>query len=191
MSVKPRPNLTVSEVSGLSGLSEPRIRKSIRERQIRSRKRGAHVYVSVVDAVLLSLCDELDVPLKQAQKQQLRGWLERRPWESAEAQSLALGNALQVIIPEHTRQVAEHASRYAEAKEQLIHRDPLVKAGEPVISGSRVSVYAVLGRLDRGETVDDLLEDFPHLSRESIEVAALYARANPRRGRPARSGSAT
>jgi uncharacterized protein (DUF433 family) len=48
-------------------------------------------------------------------------------------------------------------------------------------------VYALASRLQRGESIDDLLEDFRHLDRDSIDVAVTWALAHPRRGRPVAS----
>ena len=44
--------------------------------------------------------------------------------------------------------------------------------------------YSVLGRIDHGDTVADLLADNPDLSRKAIEAAIIYARAHPLMGRP-------
>ena len=42
----------------------------------------------------------------------------------------------------------------------------------------------ILGRIDAGDSIDSLLQDYPYLDPEAVEAAALYARANPLRGRP-------
>jgi uncharacterized protein (DUF433 family) len=62
--------------------------------------------------------------------------------------------------------------------------DDGIMGGTPVIRGTRVTVYAVLGRIDHGETIDDILADYPDLTREAIEAAIIYARTHPLVGRP-------
>ena len=62
--------------------------------------------------------------------------------------------------------------------------DEEIKGGTPVIRGTRMTVYAVLGRIDHGETIDDILADNPDLTREALEAAINYARAHPLVGRP-------
>jgi uncharacterized protein (DUF433 family) len=57
--------------------------------------------------------------------------------------------------------------------------DPEIKGGTPVIRGTRVTVYSVLGRVDGGDTVEEILEENPDLSCEAIEDAIAYARVNP------------
>lgn len=61
----------------------------------------------------------------------------------------------------------------------------LVDAGtsEPVLRGTDVSVYVVAG-LAQGQTVEEVLEDYPSLTRAQVEGAAEYARVFPKRGRP-------
>ena len=51
--------------------------------------------------------------------------------------------------------------RYLRDREVFIHSDPDILGGTPVIRGTRITVYSVLGRLDGGETIDDLVEDYP------------------------------
>jgi uncharacterized protein (DUF433 family) len=62
--------------------------------------------------------------------------------------------------------------------------DEEIKGGTPVIRGTRMTVYAVLGRVDHGETIDDILADNPDLTREALEAAINYARSHPLVGRP-------
>jgi len=62
--------------------------------------------------------------------------------------------------------------------------DEEIKGGTPVIRGTRMTVYAVLGRVDHGETIDDILADNPDLTREALEAAIIYARSHPLVGRP-------
>lgn len=76
------------------------------------------------------------------------------------------------------------AAEYVEARDRYIVNDPEVLGGTSIISGTRLSVYAILGRLQCGDTLGDLTEDYPHIPKEAFGAAALYAKANPLRGRP-------
>ncbi|WP_260686045.1 DUF433 domain-containing protein [Rhizobium laguerreae] len=42
----------------------------------------------------------------------------------------------------------------------------------------------MVAALARGQTVAEIVEDFPSLSREQVEAAIEYAKAYPKRGRP-------
>lgn len=59
--------------------------------------------------------------------------------------------------------------------EPRIVSDPRIMLGKPVIAGTRITVELILERLGTGETVDDLLKAFPHLSREAIQAALTFA----------------
>lgn len=78
----------------------------------------------------------------------------------------------------------ERAARYARARDAHIVSDPEIKGGTPVVRGTRMTVYSVRGRVDGGETLDDVAEDNPDLPREALEAAVIYARTHPLRGRP-------
>lgn len=65
------------------------------------------------------------------------------------------------------------------ADADLIVTDANILGGTPVVRGTRISVYAILGRLVHGDTVADLLADCPELTAEMIEAAAAYARKHP------------
>lgn len=60
--------------------------------------------------------------------------------------------------------------------ERLIAIDARVAFGRPIVKGSGVSTAAITDRLDAGETVAALAEDYD-LSVDEIEQAVLYSRA--------------
>jgi uncharacterized protein (DUF433 family) len=60
--------------------------------------------------------------------------------------------------------------------DETIMRDPSVLAGKPVIRGTRISVEFVLGLLADGWSAEDILDNYPHLSREQIAACLHYAR---------------
>lgn len=58
-----------------------------------------------------------------------------------------------------------------------IIRDPAVLGGKPVIAGTRLSVQVILEKLRDGWTLDELLSDYPQITREQITAALAYAAA--------------
>jgi len=64
--------------------------------------------------------------------------------------------------------------------------DPEIRGGEPIIKGTRLSIYSLLERFDAGDTLDDLVKDYPDLGFDTIEMAIIFAMANPTNGKPAR-----
>ncbi len=57
----------------------------------------------------------------------------------------------------------------------LIQADPNVMMGKPVVAGTRITVELILEKLAAGETVEQLLESHPRLTRESVFAALAYA----------------
>jgi len=56
-----------------------------------------------------------------------------------------------------------------------IERNPKVMMGKPVIKGTRIPVELILRKLSEGATLEELLDAYPHLSREDIQAALAYA----------------
>ena len=78
----------------------------------------------------------------------------------------------------------DRAEKYRAARDALIVIDKAIKGGTAVIRGTRMTVHSVLGRVEHGEPIDDILADNPDLSREALEAAIIYARTHPLMGRP-------
>ncbi|GGF38580.1 DUF433 domain-containing protein [Echinicola rosea] len=53
--------------------------------------------------------------------------------------------------------------------------DPNIRFGKPVIKGSRIAVYDVLSWLANGMTYEEIMEDFPEISKEHIQACLAYA----------------
>jgi uncharacterized protein (DUF433 family) len=58
---------------------------------------------------------------------------------------------------------------------ERIEVDPKVMLGKPVIKGTRLTVELILEKLAYGATEEDVLRDYPFLSRDDIKAALLYA----------------
>jgi len=52
---------------------------------------------------------------------------------------------------------------------------PSVMMGKPTIVGTRITVELILEKLAAGETVEQLLEAHPRLTREAIQAALAFA----------------
>jgi len=55
-----------------------------------------------------------------------------------------------------------------------IHQDPRICFGKPVIKGTRIPVYILVGMLAEGIEVGEIAEDY-EISEEEVRAAALYA----------------
>ena len=61
------------------------------------------------------------------------------------------------------------------AYEGIITIEPGKRSGQPCIRGMRIAVYDVLSYLAAGMTEDELLSDFPYLTRDDIRACLTYA----------------
>jgi uncharacterized protein (DUF433 family) len=65
--------------------------------------------------------------------------------------------------------------------EDRITITPGVRSGKPCIKGTRITVYDVLEYLAGGMTEEQILADFPDLTREDIKACLAFAAARERR----------
>lgn len=59
--------------------------------------------------------------------------------------------------------------------------EPGKRSGKPCIRGLRITVYDVLEYLASGMSEDDILRDFPDLTREDIRACLAFAADRERR----------
>ena len=52
--------------------------------------------------------------------------------------------------------------------------DPQVCGGRPIVAGTRMRVVDVLDALASGASIDELLADFPYLTREDVDACLSY-----------------
>lgn len=56
----------------------------------------------------------------------------------------------------------------------LIEVNPKIMLGKPVLRGTRITVELVLERLGAGESIEEILDAYPHLTREGILAALRF-----------------
>lgn len=70
------------------------------------------------------------------------------------------------------------------AARKLVTSSPDVLDGTPVICGTRIPVHDIAASLAAGVPVARIIAAWPGLDADKVALAALYAEANPARGRP-------
>ena len=65
----------------------------------------------------------------------------------------------------------------ATVSNSVIVQDPEIHSGEPVFRGTRVPFQTLLDYFEGGETLDEFLEQFPGVSRETAIAALEEAKA--------------
>lgn len=93
---------------------------------------------------------------------------------------------LTIDLAPFLRKTWERLGRLDQAR-KLVVTSPDVLGGTPVIRGTRVPVYDVAASTAAGISVNRVLAAYPNLDADTVELAAIYAEANPPRGRPRQS----
>lgn len=56
-----------------------------------------------------------------------------------------------------------------------IEINPKIMVGKPVIRGTRVPVEQILKMLSQGIPVEEILQEYPHLTKEDVQACLAYA----------------
>lgn len=94
------------------------------------------------------------------------------------------GSAL-VIQVKSVREGLDADLKKLEQAAEMTICDPEVMHGTPVYRGTRIPVELIADMVKQGTKMEEILEGYPALDREKVELAPLYVQAFPRRGRPA------
>lgn len=60
---------------------------------------------------------------------------------------------------------------------EYIEQKSGVLGGKPIIKGTRIAVDLILEKIGAGESIDDLLAAYPHLSKEQLLASISYGAA--------------
>jgi uncharacterized protein (DUF433 family) len=77
------------------------------------------------------------------------------------------------------REIAQKLKRLWSLKRRIDEAE----GPEPLIRGTKISAY-VIAALAEGQTISEILEDYPGLSRAQVEAAVEYGNIYPKKGRP-------
>lgn len=183
--------LTPREVAELSGAPKRVVEKAIEERVLRVRFRAARGTMRHTRRMLpthavayAAIITKLDLKLTADHKKRLLAGLAHLKPRDVRKARVELAPAVEIDVGRLVGDLMDRAERYRATRDALIVIDEAIKGGTAVIRGTRMTVYSVLGRVEHGETIDDILADNPDLSREAVEAAIIYARTHPLMGRP-------
>jgi uncharacterized protein (DUF433 family) len=178
---------TRNETARLAAVPISVVDKAIGQGVVRSRRLKGMTFVSREGVLALRVLQSvqqagMSMSIKSKKRLVVRLAEEQRRGHSDRV--LELTPAVVIRPDQEALEAAARADRYAEGREQWIEHNPRILGGDPVIAGTRITAHAVARRLEDGDTIDVLLDDYPQLPREAFEVADMYARTHPRRGRP-------
>jgi uncharacterized protein (DUF433 family) len=177
---------TLSQASALTGLPLKAVQKLLDCRIIRpSRKsigRKPQRYLTKQQVVYLRLEAEGVRLLPMVVRRQVAEAIESAP--NADFVHLAESQAVVVQVRAARQRVARDLARLKKAEKMAVS-DPEIMRGTPVFRATRIPIELVADMLDQGATPSEILAGYPALDLEKVELAPLYMRAFPRRGRPA------
>ena len=59
--------------------------------------------------------------------------------------------------------------------ESYIISNPEIMMGKPIVAGTRITVELILEKLSAGESVEQIIQEHPHLTTEAIKAALAFA----------------
>ncbi len=183
------PDLTLREAAELAGVTKTTVEKAVEAEVMKTLTRPARLrggstrYVplqAVAYFAALKSANLVDLPVRH--KKSL--WTRLVRLDPTQLTPIEFSPGTVLHVDELAGEACETAVRYKELRDTHIVSDTALLGGTPVIRGTRMSVYSVLGRLQNGDSMDDLAAENPDIPRDAFEAAVIFARTHPLRGRP-------
>lgn len=184
--------LTTSEAAVAAGVSVPQIHRIIDEKILpedlysTTQMRTFRTVACILIAFYFETAESLTA---QARLRTIRNAMAHcGSWEQWQ-NCIVEDHSITVRFSDIWKGVEERLHQLMRAREMVIE-DPEILSGTPVIKGTRVPVYDIAAAVDSGMPKDRILKSYPSLKDWHVELAAVYAKAVPPRGRPKRVSSA-
>lgn len=182
-------NLTTSEAAIASGVTVAKINRMIDKQilpkklyktsQNRTVRKDACLWIAFYFETEEVLTAAARVKAMRNALAHNHSWTELRQCRFEESRSV------QVLLSSIWEDVDRRLSQLRNAQEMVVE-DPEILGGTPVIRGTRIPVHDVAALIDAGTPREELTEIYPRLKPSQLELASIYAKANPQRGRPRR-----
>ncbi|MGB6946751.1 MAG: DUF433 domain-containing protein [Bryobacteraceae bacterium] len=176
---------TPSQVSAVTGLPLPAVHKAIEYKLIRPKlvREGRSVQRLLSRSQVLYLRMEAkglkSLPL--AERRQVARAIEQNP--KIDAMLVSEGSVILIQCKSARKEVETGLRRLTEAT-RMVQSDPEILRGAPVYKGTRIPIHAIADMLSQGASVAEILEGYPALTQDKVQLAPMYVQAFPRRGRP-------
>lgn len=173
------------EVAVLAGVEVRVVDKAV-EQGVLSLVQGDEGSAFPLEAVrAIALLRDVELPLPVPTKRHIVGWVSALP-QSDDGSTTLLSQGLAVRYSPGAAEADARARRYVNLRDRWVASDPEVRGGEPVVRGTRVPLRGLARQIEQGEPPQALREDYAHIAEEVFEMAPIWAKAHPRRGRPRR-----
>lgn len=174
---------SASQASVVTGLPVKTIQKAIDTRALPvhisvesgSRRR----YLSVADLICLELesrgLDRLPLAFRRSVFNEVL--------QQPRAKSIQRGESVVINVEIARKSVGAGLFRLRRAQ-QMVISNPEILGGTPVFRGTRVPVHLIASMVEAGVPVPEILESYPTITKEQVELSTVYAKAYPKLGRP-------
>lgn len=182
---------TPNEAAVISGAPLKTVHREIDEGPLKAkrRKNGSKRCLPEEALFYLAVLKSLDTRLVQLTsegRERLHGAIVTCLRHGLSKRGLRLfGGGLSLDVKQVSEEVRSRLGRLERAR-KMVFEDAEIRGGEPCIRGTRIGVYEVAKMLDEGVSEEEILEGYPSLKREQLELARIFAQAYPRKGRPPR-----
>jgi len=176
---------TPSQAAAVTGLSLTAVHKALDNKILQPKKARAGKTVRRLLAKDQIVYLQLEAEGLRVLPLRIRRLVAAAVGASPRANTVSVGNgtALQVAVKPARQRVDAALGRLARIT-RIVHSDPEILRGAPVYKGTRIPVHAVSEMMAAGASVTEILAGYPSLTREMVELAPVYAKAFPHRGRP-------
>ena len=165
------------------------VHREIDEGPLKAKKSGGRRSLQKEDLFYLAVAKSLDTRLMQLTnegRERLHDTIVTYIRRGQTKQRFSLfGSGLTLDLKQVLEEVRWRLVRLETARKMVVE-DPEIRGGEPCIRGTRIGVYEITSMLDQGGSEDEILEGYPSLKREQLQLAKIFAQAYPRKGRPPR-----
>ena len=173
-----RAELTVREAAILAGVPKRRIEKDCEEGIIPERAsqlwmRGTNAAHVPLHAVAHAQAMQSFEGIKMERKAKRLVWKRLRDKACVPFGTVELSPGLSLDLDSLVSDAWRRTRSYLDARGRYLDIDPEIFGGEPIIKGARNNCQSALGRLDGGETLSELLEDYPNVTKEAFEAAQI------------------
>jgi uncharacterized protein (DUF433 family) len=177
-----RREYTPTEAAAVSGIGIKSVHNAIDKRIIGGRLANHRGRAITDDDLLrLKLWYGVGSTLSAERRKRLFDAIEKDPG----ADTVRADDYLIIDVARAREQLAVRADALSEA-ENLVHRSKDVLGGEPVFKGTRVPVRTIAVMKTQGATTEEIVEGYPSLTAQMVQIAEIWTAAHPARGRPKR-----
>lgn len=186
--------LTAREASFVADVGYRRIVKAFEERRVKNISGRARMRrLNVRGALSVAAAERLRQYPARVQER-IRGQI-----DATISQARALSEVRDVTVADHLvittfrtvelARLVEERLGLLEQLRGLVVADPDIQAGAPTFKGTRILVRHIAAMARNKVERQEIAEDFPEVTDEMLELAVLFDRLYPPKGRPIAKGS--